>query len=34
VFEVHYGGTLDMHFGCEYVGGEVALHRKSYDVEK
>jgi hypothetical protein len=33
VFEVHYGGRFDRHFGCEYVGGEVAVHHESYDPE-
>jgi hypothetical protein len=34
VFEVHYRGRFNMHFGCEYVGGEVAVHHETYDPEK
>lgn len=34
VFEVHYQGRFDRRFGCEYVGGEVAIHHETYDLEK
>jgi hypothetical protein len=34
VFEVHYRGRFNSHFDCEYVGGEVAVHHKTYDPEK
>jgi hypothetical protein len=34
VFEVPYEGRFNRHFGCEYVGGEVAILHESYDPKK
>jgi hypothetical protein len=34
VFEIHYGGRFNRTIGCEYVGGEVAVHTESVDPDE
>lgn len=34
VLEFHYGGRFDRSFGCEYVGGKVAIHKDIVDPDK
>jgi hypothetical protein len=34
VFEIHYGGRFNKTIGCEYVGGEVAVHTESVDPDE
>jgi hypothetical protein len=34
VVEVHYGGRFDRRFHCEYLGGQVAVHKDSVGHDK
>jgi len=34
VVEVHYVGKFDWRFGCEYLGGQVEVHRDSVGLDK
>jgi hypothetical protein len=34
VVEIHYGGRFNQRFGCEYLGGQVEVHKHSIDPDK
>jgi hypothetical protein len=34
LFEIHYGGRFNRTTGCEYVGGELAVHKESVDPDE
>ena len=34
VFEVHYGGRFNRTVGCQYMGGDVAVHTESVDPDE
>lgn len=34
MWEINFGGRLDMKYGCIYVGGETAVEDGVYDVDK
>jgi hypothetical protein len=34
LFEIHYGGRFNRTVGCEYVGGEVAVHTECVDPDE